>query len=266
MSTSSSQQLFRKRRLHRIFAPDGRALIVAMDHLSRPGRGIRIQEPGRILREVVAANADSVLLRPGMAARHASELGPLGLILSIGSDISSSDWGVDLALRLGADAIKVEVFPGSELAPDPRAILGPLVARCEDWSMPLLAEMIPVSFDAKEAHTPTNITNVVRLGADLGVDVVKTKFTGDIESFTEVVSLAELPVVILGGSEGNVRSLFTSVRQALDAGGVGAAVGRRIWSSDHPGRITGALSRLIHEDISVDLAVAEATRTVVGPA
>lgn len=260
------QQRFRKRRLHRILGQDGRTLIVAMDHLSRLGCGVRIQEPGRILREIAAACADAVLVRPGIAARHSAELGRLGLILSIGRDISSSRWGVDLALRLGADAIKVEVFPGSELAPDPRAILGPLVERCENWSMPLLAEMIPVSFDAKEAHTPANITDAARLGADLGVDVVKTKFTGDVESFAEVVALAELPVIILGGSQGDIRSLFTSVRQALDAGGAGAAVGRRIWSSDDPGRITGALSRLIHEDISVDRAVAEATRTVVGPA
>ena len=131
--------------------------------------------------------------------------------------------------------------------------------------MPLLAEMIPVSFEAKDAHTPGNITDVARLGADLGVDIVKTKFTGDVESFAEAVTLAGLPVVILGGSEGNLRDLFASVRQALDAGGAGAAVGRRIWSSDNPGRITGALSRLIHEDINIDQAVAEATRVSVGP-
>ena len=265
MSIPSNQKTFRKGRLHRIFSQDGRTLIVAMDHLSRLGRNVRIQEPDRIIREVAAANADAVLLRSGIATRCASQLDHLGLILSIGSEVSSSEWGVDLALRLGADAIKIEVFPGSETAPNPAAILGPLVTRCEDWSMPLLAEMIPVSFEAKDAHTPGNITDVARLGADLGVDIVKTKFTGDVESFAEAVTLAGLPVVILGGSEGNLRDLFASVRQALDAGGAGAAVGRRIWSSDNPGRITGALSRLIHEDISVDQAVAEATKIVVGP-
>ena len=251
--------------MHRIFNQDGKTLIVAMDHLSRLGRNVRIQEPERILREVAAANADAVLLRPGIATRCAAQLDQLGLILSIGAEISSSAWGVDLALRLGADAIKVEVFPGSETAPNPPAILGPLVERCEDWSMPLLAEMIPVSFADKEAHTAEHITDVARLGADLGVDIVKTKFTGDTQSFAEVVALAGLPVVVLGGSEGKVRDLFTSVRQALDAGGAGAAVGRRIWNSDNPGRITAALSRLIHEDISIDQAVAESTRAVVGP-
>jgi DhnA family fructose-bisphosphate aldolase class Ia len=263
---SSDPPQFRKRRLHRIFADDGRTLIVAMDHLSRLGRGVRIREPGRILREAGAAGTDAVLLRPGIVARHGADIGRMGTILSVGADSAVGEWGVDLALRLGVDAVKVEVFPGSEQAPDPRLVLGPLAQRCEAWSLPLLAETIPVSFDAKEAHTPEHLTDAARLAADLGVDIVKTGFTGDADSFAELVALAGLPVVVLGGSQGNLEALFTSVRQALDAGGAGAAVGRRIWNGDHPGRIAGALSRLIHEDISVGQAVAEATRTVVGPA
>lgn len=257
---------FRKTRLHRIFAEDNRTLIVAMDHLSRLGRGVRIREPGRTLRQVAAAGADAALVRPGIAARHSAALGRMGLILSIGAEVSCSRWGVELALRYGADAIKVEVFPGSDQAPDPRAILGPLAERCEQWSMPLLAEMIPVSFEAREAHTPENMTDGARLGSDLGVDVVKTRYTGDARSFADLVALTEAPVVILGGSKGDVRSLFTSVREAMDAGGAGAAIGRSVWGSNDPARITGALSRLIHEDISVEMALAETTRTVTGPA
>ena len=199
-----------------IFAGDGRTLIVAMDHLSRLGRGVRIHQPGRILREVGAAGADAVLLRPGIVARHAADIGRMGLILSIGSDRKVGDWGVELALRLGADAVKVEVFPGSEQAPDPRAVLGPLSERCAAWSLPLLAETIPVSFEARDAHTPEHLTDAARLAADLGVDIVKTRFTGDADSFAGLVALAGLPVVVLGGSKGDVESLFTAVRQSLD--------------------------------------------------
>lgn len=252
-----------KRRLCRILGGDGRTLIVAMDHLSRLGRGVRLRDPARVLREAAAGGADAVLLRHGLAARHAAELGRMGLVLSLGYDLPAHDYGVELGLRLGADAVKVEAFPGSETLPDSRARLGPLAARCERWGMPLIAEMIPVSFAAKASHTPANVADAARLGADMGADVVKTYFTGDSESFAEVVALAQVPVVILGGSGGDDRSLFESLRAALDAGAVGAAVGRRVWTSSRPGRVAGALARMIHEDLGVDAALAEVSRTVV---
>ena len=237
----------------------------ARAHLSRLGRGVRLREPARVLREVAAAGADAVLLRPGPAARHAAELGRAGLILSLGYDVPAHDWGVELALQLGADGVKVEAFPGSATCPDSRALLAPLAARCTRWGMPLVAEMIPVSFEARDAHTPAHLADAARLGADMGADVVKTKFTGDSESFAELVALAGVPVVVLGGSPPDERALFTAVRLALDAGAAGAAVGRRVWGSDRPGHLAGALARLIHEDLDVERALAEATRTSAGP-
>ena len=255
----------RKRRLERLIGSDGRTLIVALDHLSRLGRGVRIEQPGRLLRELGASGADAVLLRQGPAERYGAELGRTGLVLSLGYDLPTHDWGVELALRLGADAVKIEAFPGSASLPASRALLGPLAARCQQWGMPLVAEMLPVSFTAKEHHTAEKIADAARLGADMGADVVKVKYTGDVASFAEVVALAAVPVVILGGSGGDPRHLFTVVHGALEAGAIGAAVGRRIWGSERPGHVAGALARLIHENISIDAALAEASRTVVGP-
>lgn len=255
---------YRKRRLHRMFGGDGRTLIVAMDHLSRLGRGTRMRDPGRVLREVAAAGSDAVLLRHGLAARHTADIGGMGLVLSLGYDLPAHDYGVELALRLGADAVKVEAFPESPTLPRSQANLAPLAARCEAWGMPLLAEMIPVGFAAKDQHTPEHIADAARLGADLGADVVKTKFTGDAESFAEAVALAGVPVVILGGSSGDEEALLTAVRKALDAGAAGAAVGRRIWGGDDPGRVAGALARMIHEDLDVGAAMAEISRRTVG--
>ena len=263
-ATTTMMDPYRKRRLRRILSSDGRTLIVAMDHLSRLGRRVRLRDPGFVLREVAAAGADAVLLRHGPAARYVAELDRMGLILSLGYDLPAHDYGVELGLRLAADAVKVEAFPGSEAMPDSRARLAPLAARCEQWAMPLIAEMIPVSFADREAHTPANIADAVRLGADMGADIVKTRFTGDVDSFAEVVALAQVPVVILGGSGGEERALFAAVRAALDAGAAGAAVGRRLWTSSRPGRIAGALARMIHEDLGVEAALAEASRTVAG--
>lgn len=255
---------YRKRRMVRLLAADHRIFIVAMDHLARLGRKIRMRDPGRILREVSAGGADAVLLRHGLAARHCADIGRMGLILSVEHLLPAHEHGVDVAVQLGADAVKVIAFPDSPTTPLSRPNLAPLAARCEQLGMPLVAEMIPVSFGAAEHHTPERITDAARLGADMGADLLKVQFTGDADSFADLVALAEVPVIILGGGRGDEQVLFTAIRQALDAGAVGAAVGRNVWAHPRPGHMAGALARLIHEDISVAAAVNEVTRTVAG--
>ena len=257
----------RKGRMRRILAPDGRTLIVAMDHLSKLGRSVRMCNTGAIMREIRSAGADAVLLRPGLALRATEDLDRLGLVLSIGQGSHAPHASVELALRIGADAIKIEAFPGSPLLPSPTETFGPIVAACERWGLPLVAEMIPVSFEDTAAHTPEAIADVTRMGSDLGADIVKTKYTGDARSFAVVTALAEAPVVVLGGVSGSPTELFSMVRSALDVGASGAAVGRGIWQSENPGRLVAALARLIHDDISAEEAAAGLTRVsvAVGP-
>lgn len=256
-----------KLRSRRLFAADGRSLLVALDHLSRPGAGVRMHDPGKVLREVGAAEVDGVLLRAGLAQRCASEIGQLqnmSVVLSHPRELAPGHGAVELALRLGADAIKTEVLPGSTTEPQSLVNFAALAADCQRWGMPLVAEMLPVGFDAKDQHTPEKLCDVARLGADLGADIVKTKYTGDRESFAELVALAGVPVLVLGGAKGDLRQLFTLVWDALEAGAAGAAIGRSVWAADNPGHVAGALMRLVHERVSVDDALAEVGRVVVG--
>ncbi len=253
-----------KLRVRRLFAGDGRSLLIALDHLSRPGAGVRMHDPGKILREVDAAGVDGVLLRAGVARNHAKDLGRTSLVLSHPRDFGEGSSGVELALRLGADAIKTEVLPGSSVEPRSVANFAALAAECDRWELPLIGEMLPVGFEAKDQHTPDKLCDVARLGSDLGADVVKTKYTGDRESFAKLVTLADVPVLVLGGAKGDLRQLFMLVNDALEAGAAGAAIGRSVWEAERPGRIAGALVRLVHERVDVDAALAEAERVVVG--
>ncbi|PRP92719.1 2-amino-4,5-dihydroxy-6-one-heptanoic acid-7-phosphate synthase [Enhygromyxa salina] len=261
MSNSSNTKL----RLRRIFAADGRSVLIALDHLSRPGAGVRLRDPGRVLREVAAAGVDGVFVQAGLLMRCRAELGRTTAILSHPRELASDRGAVEHALRLGADAIKAEALPGSATETDSVAKLAALALECERWAMPLVAEMLPLGFKAKDQHTPAQLADVARLGADLGADVVKTRYTGDPDSFAELVALAEVPVVVLGGAKEELRPLFAMVRAVLDAGAAGVAIGRSVWSSDKPGHVAGALMRLVHEGVGVDAALTGVTRVFVGP-
>ena len=95
---------------------------------------------------------------------------------------------------------------------------------------------------------------------DLGVAVVRR-----VERFQVRVRLqhahARLAVVILGGAKKvPERELLQEIRDALDAGASGVAMGRNIWGNEDPVRYAAAIAKLIHEDCSVDAALKEMNR------
>ncbi|MCX6028898.1 MAG: deoxyribose-phosphate aldolase, partial [Chloroflexi bacterium] len=68
------------RRLNRILANDGKALIVAMDHGAIQGpKGL--ERPGEVIRQVAAGGADAILTSYGVARVFSKELARLGLII-----------------------------------------------------------------------------------------------------------------------------------------------------------------------------------------
>ncbi|HLF28904.1 MAG TPA: fructose-bisphosphate aldolase [Anaerolineae bacterium] len=253
--------MFKKRRMNRIFKPDGRSLIVAMDHvgfMNKPLPGlIRANET---IRECVANGADAIMTTYGTATACVDEIGDAGLILTISSfERPAIDLAVEHALRLGADAIKVLVYPFQN-QPEPSILnLTWLGAQCAAWGLPLLAETIPGGWaGGPEMRTPEMLAAGARIGAEAGADFIKTFATGDPAQFRIVADNCPVPVVILGGEKaGSDRDLLQGVKAQLDHGAAGVAMGRNLWGHPQPGRITAALVALIHHQAGVDEALEE---------
>ena len=65
-----------------------------------------------------------------------------------------------------------------------------------------------------------------------------------------------VPVVILGGAKKDSNEdLFAMIRDSLDAGGAGVAMGRNVWGYKSPLLMTKAIRGLIHEGLSVEEAM-----------
>jgi DhnA family fructose-bisphosphate aldolase class Ia len=125
------------------------------------------------------------------------------------------------------------------------ANLGRVAARCNEWGIPLVAEMLPGGFSAKET-TIQQIRVSARLAAELGADIVKIKYQGPVEEFKTVTCSSYVPVVVLGGSKQNPEQLAAEVNQALQAGARGVAVGRNIWQADRAGEMAAMLAGVVH--------------------
>jgi DhnA family fructose-bisphosphate aldolase class Ia len=92
------------------------------------------------------------------------------------------------------------------------------------------------------------------LGAEYGADFIKSPYKGDPVSFRKkVVDSCYKPIVALGGGANKSDSeLLQMVRDAIDSGCKGVAIGRNIWKHKKIERLCRAISLIIHEDLSVE--------------
>lgn len=237
------------KRLAHLFGRDGKSLIVAMDHagfMDQIQRGL--ENPQHLISETAQAGADAFLLTIGSAQRYAPELGKAGLWLSVDPRPPFLANVVDLALQLGAEGVKCMVYPWWDEQPQSVTEFTALAAECHRWGLPVMAEVIPGGFMAKEEmRSVEKIAAGARVAMEAGADVIKTFFVSSAKDFRVVVENCPVPLVVLGGARtSDEQELLNNVREAMAAGAHGVAIGRNIWQHPKPADITATLAKIVH--------------------
>jgi DhnA family fructose-bisphosphate aldolase class Ia len=256
-------------RLRRLLGNSNRLVGITMDHPIARGVLPGITNAEKALAAIAAGAPDSITLQKGVASRlFAPYAGEVSLILKATAyapyhpTLEVPTATVDEALRLGADAIAVGVLVGSELQGAQISHLGAVAREAELAGLPLVAHIYPRG-DRLEGDrlSAQNVSYAVRVGAELGVDLVKTEWPGSAEAFAEVVEAgAPARVVLAGGNPGkDLRDYFQMTADALSVGAAGVTYGRFVWAHERPGRVVEALRMLIHEGGSVDAATEHVT-------
>lgn len=243
----------------------GRSVIVPMDHGVSVGPIEGIIDMAQTIDDVASGGANAVLMHKGMVTDgHRGYGRDIGLIIhlsastSLGSDPDNKVMvtSVEKALQLGADAVSVHVNVGSKKEPEMLKKLGTTSEICDDWGMPLIAMMYPRGAKIEDENKAEVVKIASRVGAELGADIIKTNYTGDPETFREVVEGCPVPVLIAGGPRVETdRELLEMVKNSVDVGGAGVAIGRNVFQSDSPRKTTKAISAIVHSDAEIDDAL-----------
>lgn len=164
-------------------------------------------------------------------------------------------FGVTEALRLGAHAVMNMLYVHHEEEDRIFAEAATLIGECHTAGLPVILESLPFGIGRPADYTPANIAFAVRAAAELGADIVKTAYPGDKTAFAEIVALALVPVIVLGGAPtDDARPFLQSIRDAIDAGASGIAIGRNVWAHPHPAKMAHALNAIVHGGSSVEAA------------
>jgi DhnA family fructose-bisphosphate aldolase class Ia len=254
-------------RLKRLQNPaSGRILTVAIDHAPSYGILAGLENIPRLVDRVAAGNPQAIMLMKGVAERcFQPYVGRIALILKSSTlspfhpeyDVWVSQ--VEDALRLGADAIAMALTVGSAQQPQLLSNLAALVREAERVGMPVIVHAYPNGelVPSDQRYSAKQVGYAARLGMELGVDIVKTFYTGSAETFAQVVELAAPTLVVAAGgpkleTDADVLRMAQAVRQA---GAAGLTFGRNIWQSEHAPRMIQALGYILHHDGSAEAAL-----------
>jgi DhnA family fructose-bisphosphate aldolase class Ia len=254
-------------RIQRLKNPgSGRILTVAVDHAPSYGVLPGLEKIQQVVDRVATAGPDALLLMKGTAARcFRPHAGRVALILKSSTlspyhpqhDVWVSP--VEDAVRLGADAIAMALTVGSPHQAGLLANLGALVREAERTGMPVIVHAYPNGelVPPEEVYSIERVGYASRLAMELGVDIVKTFYTGSSESFARVVEMAAPALVVAAGGP-RLETDAEVLRMAygvVQAGAAGLTFGRNIWQSDDPAALIRALKLVLHENGSVEGAM-----------
>jgi len=244
-----------------------RTIIVPMDHGMSVGPIKGIENLKEMVDKVAEGGANAVLGHLGLPIYgHRKSGRDIGLIIHLSASTSLGPSPnskilvstVEDAIKIGADAVSVHINIGDENEAEMLRTLGDVSRDCREWGMPLLAMMYPRGKKIDNEHDVKYVKIVARVAAELGVDMVKTNYTGSIESFREVTGGCGAPVIMAGGpKKGTLKDLLQDIKDSLEAGGAGVAIGRNIFQAKDPTKVVKAIYRIVHENWEVSEALKE---------
>jgi DhnA family fructose-bisphosphate aldolase class Ia len=255
----------RAKNLSQFLQPDGRTVILPIDH------GTIIPVPGlnpQSLIEELNPVVDGYVVNLGVALGAADALEGKGICLRTdcykppyGDNIDEGSYrlyGADEALSVGAHAMMNMLYSHHLNEADITREVAELVSESIETDIPVILEALPFSIGRPDDYTVENIGFTVRAAAELGADIVKTAFptNGTADEFRAIVDSCWVPVVVLGGAAmGDDEALLQMVKNSIDAGAVGIAVGRNVFQHPQPAKIAAAMHAIVHDNASVDSAM-----------
>jgi fructose-bisphosphate aldolase / 2-amino-3,7-dideoxy-D-threo-hept-6-ulosonate synthase len=254
-------------RLNRILR-NGKMLCIPMDHGISNGPIRGLEDIHAMIYECENAGLTCVLLNKGIIKTLPRPTN-IGLIAHFSGSTSLGPapnkkvlmGSVEEALRLGADAVSIHINIGSKEEPEMLQKLGMISDKCNEWSVPLVAMMYPRGENIKNPHDPEIVAHTARIGAETGADIVKSVYTGDVNSFRRVIKSCPVPIVIAGGPKANTdKEIIEMCYGAMAAGAIGVTFGRNIFQHQKPPAIIHALYKVVIEGKSPKEALSDLDR------
>jgi predicted phospho-2-dehydro-3-deoxyheptonate aldolase len=251
-------------RLARILRGLKRFFIVPIDHGVTIGPIDRLADvksfiqtiPSRTIGAIVAHKGLANAIHPLLIQKDISLVLHLSGSTNLSPDPSYKNIvsSVEHAIKLGADGVSVHINLGAKDEYSMLKDFSLISEECEWWGMPLLAMVYPRGEKIKNECDADVVAHSARLAWELGADIVKVNYTGDVQSFRQVTSAVDIPVIVAGGAKfDSDSSVLSMIEDSIAAGGKGVAIGRNIFQHGNPAFISQEIAKTITSSYQFEL-------------
>lgn len=264
----------REKRMQNIFNSEtGRTLMASIDHGLYMGAVKGIEYPIEVIKEFIECDLDGILFSLGLnkisteifkQKKVLSKILTLDYILlskipGIVEEIfaNCAFFSVEQAVHWGFDAVKVLLAWGTDKETQIKSIqyIAKIAQACDKLQMPLMIKpfLDNKNIPKEKRKDPKVIIDASRIAVEMGADIIKIPYTGDKDSFAEIVDHSYVPVVIYGVPDmSTMKDLLQATKDSIDVGGKGIVFGMDVWQNNNRKKIIHALRDIIHKNKGID--------------
>ena len=246
-----------KKHLSNIFSPkSGNTVMFAFDHGYFMGATAGLERLDLVIPELLP-HVDCLMgTRGALRSSVAPDNGKaIALRVTSGSSMLNDDLShevvavdIDDAIRMNADCMAVQTFIGAEGQLSSIDNLSRVVNAGMRYSIPTMG-VVAVGKDME--RTDRFFKLATRIVAEMGVQIIKTYYC---EKFEEIVAACPVPIVVAGGKKLPEREALTLAYRSIQGGARGLDMGRNIFQSENGPQMAEAISKIVHEGFTDDLA------------
>jgi fructose-bisphosphate aldolase, class I len=244
-----------------------RTIVVAVDHGLFMGPIPGARDLQSLLPQLVAGGADAIQLTPGQATHHAPMFQGRGAPALVVRLDACNIWrkgqlspepgywtaiaSPRRALQLGAHVAVCFLLYGWGDDREESANLaqvGHWAEECADLGLPLMVEPLPIEPRVADENDADCVALGVRMAVEVGASLIKCNYTGQTESFRDIVASCPVPILARGGPKAPSEAQYVAqVRDIIVAGGRGLVVGRNVFQAQRPADTLRTLAGLVHD-------------------
>ena len=238
----------------------GKALFLSYDHGIEHGPESDFNDkdvdPLYIIKIAKKGKYQGIVLQKGLAEKYNKEIkaSKIPLIVKLngktnlkkGEPVSALICSVEEAIKIGATAVGYTIYIGSEYENEMFEEFGKIEEDAHKKGIPVIAWIYPRGKSVKNDVSKEMMSYAARTGLELGADIVKLKYGGNLDNLKWAVkSAGRTKIVVAGGTKQSEKDFLKQVKDIVSSGAIGLAVGRNVWQSKNPLELTKKLQKII---------------------
>ncbi|MFZ5954882.1 MAG: class I fructose-bisphosphate aldolase [Nanoarchaeota archaeon] len=199
---------------------------------------------------------NAVIFQKGIAEKYHEEIrkSKVPLIVKLngktnlvkGEPISRLLCTVEEALKLGASGIGYTIYIGSAHEDVMLEEFEIIQKKAHEKNLPVIVWIYPRGKSVEKKSSKDLMAYACRVGLEIGADIIKIQYNGDKKDLEWAIKNAgKTKVVIAGGIKKDSNDLYKQIKEIMQTGAIGLAIGRNIWQAKNPLEISEKIRGII---------------------